>query len=141
MLFVVADEGGLRAAEDVFRRVVEMHGAPCERLDVKRGVLGAWGRTCSADPGGRWLSSGTTAISVPDTGVPLFEWASTAAGDFVLVGIDGDGLVLTSGGAGGYRPIYVAFLGRGPVVASTSRRLVRGLVPERPQLGAVGCAG
>jgi asparagine synthetase B (glutamine-hydrolysing) len=66
----------------------------------------------------------------------LFDRATLARGDFALAGIDDDGVVLASGGAGGYRPIYVARAPAGLLVACTSMSVVRRLMPGPPMLDA-----
>jgi asparagine synthetase B (glutamine-hydrolysing) len=132
MLAVVADErpGGAREA---LSRAEASLGQPSRRLDHAGGSIAAWGPPPTLIEGQDWLAAGTLE-SIPERAQDILLGKVAARGDFALVGFDADGLVLTAGGAGGYRPIFVTAGRPGQVVAATGLDLLLKLMPERPTL-------
>jgi asparagine synthase (glutamine-hydrolysing) len=130
MLCAVADARGLEAASTLFARVVACAGEPTVRMAGPSWVLGGWGPNAMLGRDSAILVEGSASLSaVP---ADAFEGAAQVEGDFALVSASGDGLVLASGRAGGYRPIYVGRPHEGGVVACTSLETSRALL--RPPL-------
>ncbi|HEY8091192.1 MAG TPA: asparagine synthase-related protein, partial [Polyangiaceae bacterium] len=127
MLLAVVDAGGAAAASAFFARVVEMAGQPRLRHGSGTLIMGAWGGSPSVGPDSSFVVEGRATIPEPgETSDPL-ERAACTRGDFALVGGDAHGVLLGSGGGGGYRPVYLATPARGRVVACTSLELLRAL--------------
>lgn len=139
MLLAVAEGGG--GEEDTFRQARLIHGAPALHRSSPGWMLAGWGRAVSNGIDAHWMFEG--AFTRPPRGGDgaLFERVVVAAGDFALLGADERGIVLASGTAGGYRPIYLATPRPGQIIVCTSMDLMCRLLPERPALDADALAG
>jgi asparagine synthetase B (glutamine-hydrolysing) len=101
-------------------------------LEHRGGSMAAWGPPPTLIEGQDWLAAGTIE-SIPNRAQDMLLGKVAARGDFALVGLDAEGLVLAAGGAGGYRPIFVT-AAPDQIVAATSLELLLKLLPERPAL-------
>jgi asparagine synthase (glutamine-hydrolysing) len=122
---------GPDGTDGVIDRLAGAVGAPPTlRFGAGRGVVAAWD-----GPGGiqqrngqAWVAEGT--LELEDVEIGPASMGSTK-GDFALFGLRQGGLLLGSGRAGGYRPIYLSAPSSGLVVACTRLAPLLALLPER----------
>jgi asparagine synthase (glutamine-hydrolysing) len=129
-----ADRGWLRALR---KRAEDTWGPATSAIECEGGLLLAWGPCCRADAAGRWIGEGRVVLE-EGSYADAFGRIASAAGDFALLGLAGQGpgsesITLASGAAGGYHPLYVA-AGDGSVVASTRFGAVAALMRSTPVL-------
>jgi asparagine synthase (glutamine-hydrolysing) len=132
MLVGVVSAVGRQGTDDVIDRVSLTVGArPVTSRRVGDGVVAGWegpgGIPHRSEPG--WMAEGRLELGDIQICPSSMD---TTKGDFALVALYGHGLLLGSGRAGGYRPIYVTKPSSGLVVASTRLAPLLSLLPKRP---------
>lgn len=140
MLLAFICDGAVGCSRGLYERAVRSLGRPNHCVTRGAGQLLAWGNAHVVDRTSSWAAEGRIAFSGERTQSELVDLAATATGDFSFVGLDGNGLVLASGAAGGYRPLYVS-AAPGRVVACTSFWLATELMVSRPVLDPDALAG
>jgi asparagine synthase (glutamine-hydrolysing) len=134
VLLVVADAGSGAAAAERVDEIGAVLGAPDLRVVASWAAVALWGREhAQSDP---FVIDGRASLPPASATASLLDRAALVRGDFALAGVDDDGVVLASGGAGGYRPIYVAQPAPGRLIASTSMTLVRRLTSRASPIDA-----
>jgi asparagine synthetase B (glutamine-hydrolysing) len=104
-----------------------------DRLDGARGTLGVW-----AEPGDARIDRARQAaiqgVFLPATdGVLSPEAVGEARGDFAVMALTPEGVLVGSGSVGGYRAVYVASLPEGQIACTRLEPLLASL-PSPPPL-------
>ena len=141
MLLAVLDSSASQAGDRAIDRVSAAWGRP--RADVRGGSawLGAWeapaGVRIESEHG--WIAEGWTDLASAEVSPSSLN---DARGDFALLALKDEGAVLlASGRAGGYRPIFVAQPSREVVIACTRLSVLLLLLREKPALDLEYLAG
>lgn len=132
-MLLAALSAGARDAGDVIDRVSREWGEPNASVCRAGGAVGAWHNpiALNANDGDGWLAEGWLDLAAGDLSPDSLQ---QARGDFALFGMHAGGLVLASGRAGGYRPIFVAWPSPELVVACTRLAPILALQAVRPPL-------
>jgi asparagine synthase (glutamine-hydrolysing) len=119
MLLATASASGEAGCLALLARATALFGAPSASVVRGATALMAWGQVPHRHED--WFAEGRLDVppDVPSS-EPLLARAARARGDFALIGADHRGVVVTAGGAGGYRPVYVRIVEGETVLASTS---------------------
>ncbi len=132
MLLAVRSGGIGHCSGDVIDRIAQKWGKPKAVLRDGGGLVAAWAEPDrrSATHDEKWVLEGWIAPRVTDLSPPTL---CNASGDFVLFGLSQGGVVLATGRAGGYRPIYVAWRSSDVVVACTQLSALLEGLPDHPR--------
>ena len=130
MLVAAHGLGGPSRVRQLIERVSLASGAPLARLQNANGAAAGWDGPNRVQVNGEheWIAEGSLEF---ETGEITQATLERAVGDFALLALRDDGVLLASGRAGGYRPIYVASPSPDLVVASTRLTAVLTLLPGR----------
>jgi asparagine synthase (glutamine-hydrolysing) len=140
MLLALSHAAGADAAEVGLRREIAATGAPAVSVRAGRCLVGGWRHACPLSWRTHAVVEGWIERGPSDQEHDLFSSLSKATGDFALVAIDGDDLLVASGQGGGYRPVFVTATADGWIASTRLRSLLR-LMPERPKIDVDFLAG
>jgi asparagine synthase (glutamine-hydrolysing) len=129
MLLAALGADGGRRARDVIERVSDSSGPPRAVINHLSGAVASWGPHAAVNK--RWIAEGCG-----DFGADGFSPSTLkqVRGDFALFGLEQGAVLLATGCAGGYRPVYVASPSRELVVACTHLAPLLALLPQRPAI-------
>jgi asparagine synthase (glutamine-hydrolysing) len=133
MLLAVLDAGDSRARERAIDTVSTVWGPSQANLRLRGGWLGAWKGPAGlqVDTDAWWIAEGWLDLASPDLSAGTLR---EARGDFALLALRDEGVLLATGRAGGYRPIFVARPSPELVVACTRLSVLLTLLPHKPPL-------
>jgi asparagine synthase (glutamine-hydrolysing) len=128
---------GAHGAQAVIARLAQSLGVPTLRFSVGAGAVAGWkGPSDLVDRGDQgWAAEGLVELQ------PVDAANAKTSGDFARLTLRDSGLLLESGRAGGYRPVFVASPSRELVVACTHLAPLLRLLPYRPALDREYLAG
>jgi asparagine synthase (glutamine-hydrolysing) len=127
MLLAVCDVRGPTVARGTV--LTAMPGPPEVMVEGGQGAVGVWGQWAGGAVDQGWALEGW--MSALPTGAP--DPRALPQGCFAFAALRGTELWVASGGAGGYRPVYVR-IETGRAIASTSLRALLSLLEGKPEL-------
>jgi asparagine synthetase B (glutamine-hydrolysing) len=132
VLLAISAPGAGDTGRDIATRVVSRFGKPDTLIERAGSILGSWRAAAGerVDVEGGFVLEGWSDWDEKPTPDSL----SCARGDFVLMALQAEGILLGSGLASGFRPIYVASLPCGVSVAGTRLAALRMLIDDREAL-------
>lgn len=131
MLLAALGASGARSAGDVIDRVSQTCGTPKVTLRQANGAVAAWHSAAGVLARDGWAAEGWLDLGEADVSPRSLP---QARGDFALFALHAGGVLLASGRAGGYRPIYVVSPSRELVIACTRLSPLLSFLPRRPPL-------
>ena len=133
MLLAARDATGGQRARDIIERASRTWGRPKAAIRQIGGTLGSWEGPAGlqADYEDGWVAEGGVDFGGADLSPSSLQ---LVRGDFALFVLNHSGVLLASGRAGGYRPVYVAWPGPELVIACTHLSPLLDLLPQRPPL-------
>ena len=144
MLLGVAAPRGSGEAAGVLARVAALLGPPRAVVGANSdSVLSLWpGPLPALEADGGFVAEGWLAWSPPPRASSFAEWRRAlrdARGDFSCIAVADRGLLVGTGSAGGYRPLYAA-VERGTWIVTTSLRALVTALRVPPEIDRDGLA-
>jgi asparagine synthase (glutamine-hydrolysing) len=127
MILAVSHSAGADRASSTFARAAGPLGDPASLARTTHAVAAGWRHSHAPTSRPDVVVEGRLETRLPEHGDLFASTLVGATGDFALLAIESDTLVVASGPAGGHRPIFVARTHDGWIASTRLRALVRGM--------------
>jgi asparagine synthase (glutamine-hydrolysing) len=133
MFLAVSHSTSADGAANAFGRAAGLLGEPAVLLRSSQAIAGGWRHSSASRSRSGVLVDGQLQSDLADGEDDLVVALSGVEGDFALVALEGDSLVVASGPAGGHRPIFVTRTHAGWMASTRLRVLLRAMT-TKPRL-------